>query len=73
MSYVYNMFCPDSVQTPHPLQPSHFYSRMWVLKVVCCACAYRSDNLSATGILFTEFDSGEFSENLSSHQNFHLD
>jgi hypothetical protein len=73
MSYVYNMFSTDSVQTPPLLQCSHFYSRVWVLKVVCCACAYRSDNVRTTGSLFMEFDSGEFSENLSSHQNFHLD
>jgi len=48
MSYVYNMFCPDSVQTHHPLQPNHFYSRVWVLNIVCCACAYRSHNLRTT-------------------------
>jgi hypothetical protein len=48
MSYVYNMFCPDSVHTRHPLQPAHFYSRVWVLKVVCCTCTYRSDNLRTT-------------------------
>jgi hypothetical protein len=73
MSYVSNMFCPDSVQTPHPLQPSHFYSRVWVLNIACCACAYRSDNLRTTGSIFMEFGSGEFCENLENHQNFHLD